>query len=125
MFWPNGDEALCKLKANPPLSFGNSCLPFKSMPAPRVGLSSIITSESSFLGGVTCRWFVGVPKAKGLLPVAAPAPFVELPNSAEPVGVDGVPEPNANGLFSAVGVAGAAPNWNGDLVGVGADGVDG
>lgn len=65
----------------------------------------------------------GVPKVNGLLAALAGVPLAVFPNSAEFAGVAG--EPKENGLFSAVGVAGAAPNWNGDFAGAGAEGVAG
>lgn len=89
-------------------------LPFRSMPLPLVGLSSIILeSPSSFLGGV----------------VGASLPFgAGVPKSVEPAGA-GMPvdadAPKTNGCFSAVGVDGAGvPNAKGGLAGSGAEVVD-
>lgn len=65
----------------------------------------------------------GAPKVNGLFVALAPAPLVVFPNSAELAGA--VDEPKANGLLSAAGVAGEAPNWNGDFAGAGAEGVEG
>lgn len=108
--WLNGEDVPPK----PPLNFDSSGFLGVSTVILLIGLSSIITSESSFFGGVTVL-------------VAAGVPFAVEPNSAEFVvgaGVEVVaPKPN---LFSLLGVEGAVPvNVNGDFAGSGPDGVDG
>ena len=105
---PKGDEN--------PFNFDSSGLLGVVVVLPRTGLSSIISTESSFLGGVTVLVAVGVPLAA-------------VPNKIDlPAGVDVAAEaPKAN-LLSAVGVDGAVvvlPNANADLAGSGADAVDG
>lgn len=100
------------------MSLGNSGLLLSSVGG-RTGLSSIITSESSLLGGVTSRAGAPDPKAKGLLASAAPLVVVGVPNAAGVLGA-AVGVPKVKGLFSFEGVAGAAPNAKGDLAGAGA-----
>ena len=102
------------------LILGNSGLP--SSVGGRAGLSSIITSESSLLGGVaSLAGVLGAPKVKGLLVSAAAVGVLNAAGAACVVGV-----PKVKGLFSFVGVAGAAPNAKGGLVGVeAAEFVDG
>ncbi len=99
------------------MSLGNSGLLLSSVGG-RTGLSSIITSESSLLGGVTSRAGAPDPKAKGLL-ASAPLVVVGVPNAAGVLGA-AVGVPKVKGLFSFEGVAGAAPNAKGDLAGAGA-----
>lgn len=111
--WPKGDAGAAELRPKPPFSFGSSGLPFISMLAFLAGLSSIMISEFSCLGGVTLREAAGVEVAAA-------------PKSTEPdvpAGVDGAP--NAKALACGAGVDGAGvPNVNGDFGGSGADDAD-
>lgn len=104
--WLNGEDAPPK----PPFNFDSSGFLGVSIVTPLTGLSSIITSESSFFGGVTV--------------LAAGVSLAAEPNSTELVVGAGVevdaPKPN---LFSLFGVEGAVlVNVNGDFAGSGVDG---
>lgn len=116
------------MKPPKPVIFDRSGLLFVSIVIERCGLSSIMTSESSFLGGVTWRG-VEVPKPKttgafcGVSGAAAGVPNKEpgAGAAAAGAGVDGAP--NLKTPASEVGVAGAVvvPKVNGDLLGPGVE----
>lgn len=117
--WPNGEDVdAVEPRLKPPFSLGASGFPFSSIAVLLVGLSSIMITESSFLGGVT------VPSL--LVPLVA----AEVPNNVEPddgaaAARPAVGAPKTNAFASVVGVDGACPNVNGDLAGSGAGDVDG
>ena len=135
-FCPNNEVPVVPPNPNP-LVEGFS--PFTSIPAPRTGLSSMLTSWSA-RGGVTLRLdAAAVPKANGLLETSAPLvplvgaptvnglletsapllPLVGPPNSDTGVVEVGAPKLNAGLSVAATGgVEGGAPNENGDFAGV-------
>jgi hypothetical protein len=119
--WPKGDDAPGRLKENPPaFNLGNSGLTLSSVDG-RTGLSSIITSEFSFFGGVSSR-AGGVPNMNPLLASGAVVPFVGMLNPAGVPVVVGVPK--LKGLFSFAGVDGAAPNEKAVLICAGGVAMD-
>lgn len=119
---PKGELAFDVPKPNPArVGFAP---PFTSIPAPRVGLSSMLTSSSFPRGGVTFLTGVLVPKLNPfdtsvplLPPEGVPKRLVEAGGAGA-----GEDEPNMNAFvvfFSGFGVEGAdAPNVKGDLAGV-------